>query len=67
VNVFHAGTARDSLGRFVTNGGRVLAVTGVGQTLVEARQRAYAGASLVNFEGRVMRSDIALGAIRGDR
>jgi phosphoribosylamine--glycine ligase len=67
VSVFHAGTARDPLGRFVTNGGRVLAVTGVGQTLVEARQRAYAGASLVNFEGRVMRSDIAFDAIRGDR
>ncbi len=67
VTVFHAGTARDPRGRFVTNGGRVLAVTGVGQTLSEARARAYAGASLVDFEGRVMRHDIALGAIRGDQ
>ena len=45
----------------------ILAVTGVGQTLSEARARAYAGASLVDFEGRVMRHDIALGAIRGDQ
>ena len=39
---------------------RVLAVTGVGATLPEARRRAYEGAALVTFEGRVMRSDIAL-------
>jgi phosphoribosylamine--glycine ligase len=63
VTVFHAGTALDSRGRFVTDGGRVLAVTGVGATVPEARRRAYEGVSLVNFEGRVMRSDIALGAI----
>ena len=63
VTVFHAGTALDSRGRFVTDGGRVLAVTGVGATVPEARRRAYEGVSLINFEGRVMRSDIALGAI----
>jgi phosphoribosylamine--glycine ligase len=60
VTVFHAGTAIDADGRFVTAGGRVLAVTGVGDTLAEARRRAYQGASLITFEGRVMRSDIAL-------
>jgi phosphoribosylamine-glycine ligase len=38
----------------------VLAVTGVGETLAEARRRAYDGASLITFEGRVMRNDIAL-------
>lgn len=63
VTVFHAGTALDARGRFVTDGGRVLAVTGVGATVPEARRRAYEGVSHINFEGRVMRSDIALGAI----
>jgi phosphoribosylamine--glycine ligase len=60
VTVFHAGTAIDANGNFVTAGGRVLAVTGVGEDVVEARRRAYEGAALVTFEGRVMRSDIAL-------
>ena len=60
VMVFHAGTATDAHGDFVTAGGRVLAVTGVGATLAEARRRAYEGAALITFEGRVMRSDIAL-------
>ena len=60
VTIFHAGTAIDADGRFVTAGGRVLAVTGVGETLVEARRRAYDAASLITFEGRVMRNDIAL-------
>jgi phosphoribosylamine--glycine ligase len=60
VTVFHAGTAIDDAGHFVTNGGRVLAVTGVGESVTEARRRAYEGAALITFEGRVMRSDIAL-------
>jgi phosphoribosylamine--glycine ligase len=60
VTIFHAGTALDSDGHFVTTGGRALAVTGVGETLAEARRRAYEAASLITFEGRVMRSDIAL-------
>ena len=60
VTIFHAGTAIDADGRFVTTGGRALAVTGVGATLTEARRRAYEGAALITFEGRVMRSDIAL-------
>ncbi|HEY5262791.1 MAG TPA: phosphoribosylamine--glycine ligase [Acidimicrobiales bacterium] len=60
VTVFHAGTTLDTEGRFVTAGGRVLAVTGVADTIAEARRRAYEGAALITFEGRVMRSDIAL-------
>jgi phosphoribosylamine---glycine ligase len=60
VTIFHAGTAIDGDGHFVTAGGRVLAVTGVGETLAEARRRAYDGAALITFEGRVMRNDIAL-------
>jgi phosphoribosylamine--glycine ligase len=64
--IFHAGTKRGDDGRFVTNGGRVLAVTGLGDTLEEARDRAYEGAGLITFEGSVRRSDIALVAIQGE-
>ena len=61
--VFHAGTAlRD--GRVVTNGGRILGVTGVAPTPAEARERAYAGADLISFAGMRYRSDIAGAATR---
>jgi phosphoribosylamine--glycine ligase len=63
VVVFHSGTKRDDRGRFVTAGGRVLAVTGVAPNMSEAHRRAYLGASLVTFEGKVTRSDIAQSAI----
>ncbi len=65
VVVFHAGTARDADGNFVTHGGRVLAVTGLGQTVAEARRRAYEGSALITFRGSVRRSDIALAASEG--
>ena len=56
--VFHGGTAaRD--GRVVTNGGRILSVTGTGATLAHARDRAYAAVELVSFEGVRFRRDIA--------
>lgn len=57
--VFHAGTARDGDGRIVTAGGRVLAVSAGGDTVAQARERAYAAARLVRFDGRQMRGDIA--------
>jgi phosphoribosylamine--glycine ligase len=59
LRVYHAGTARGDDGRLVTAGGRVLAVTGLGATLEAARERAYAGADAVVFEGRQLRRDIA--------
>jgi phosphoribosylamine--glycine ligase len=56
--VFHSGTAaRD--GHVVTNGGRILSVTGTGPTLTEARERAYASVDLVSFDGAQFRRDIA--------
>jgi phosphoribosylamine--glycine ligase len=66
VVVFHAGTSRDAEGRFLTNGGRVLAVTGLGETIAQARERAYQGAGLITFRGSVRRSDIALAATQGE-
>jgi phosphoribosylamine--glycine ligase len=59
--VFHAGTA-DRDGRVVTAGGRVLAVTGWGATVGDARTRAYHAASRIRFDGMVLRSDIAVRA-----
>jgi phosphoribosylamine--glycine ligase len=56
--VFHAGTAlRD--GRLVTNGGRILGVTGVAATVEGARERAYRAAACIAFDGMRFRSDIA--------
>jgi phosphoribosylamine---glycine ligase len=66
VVVFHAGTTRDAAGRFVTAGGRVLAVTAVANTLAEARRRAYDAVSLVTFEGMILRHDIARAAVEGE-
>ncbi|MBW4030662.1 MAG: phosphoribosylamine--glycine ligase [Acidobacteria bacterium] len=65
VVVFHAGTSRDAQGRFVTHGGRVLAVSAVADTLAEARERAYAACAAITFDGRVMRHDIARAASQG--
>ncbi len=63
VMVFHAGTAR-SAGRIVTNGGRVLGVTALGDGIAEARNRAYAAAELIRFEGVKYRRDIAHRALK---
>jgi phosphoribosylamine---glycine ligase len=60
--VFHAGTAERD-GELVTAGGRVLAVTALGDGPAEARERAYAAAGKIDFEGRQLRSDIALRAV----
>ena len=58
VQVLHAGTAIDATGQIVTAGGRVLAVAARGNDVATARQRAYAGADLIHFDGRQMRRDI---------
>lgn len=62
--VFHAGTARvgDDI---VTAGGRVLAVSGIGPTVADARARAYEACSAIEFEGKQFRTDIAL-SVGGD-
>lgn len=59
--VFHAATALQD-DRVVTNGGRILNVTARGATITEARDRAYAAADLISFEGARTRRDIALAA-----
>ena len=54
---FHAGTALKD-GSFVTNGGRVLGITATGDTLTQARQKAYEATAWVDFKGKYMRKDI---------
>jgi phosphoribosylamine--glycine ligase len=58
VEVLHAGTAANGDGRIVTAGGRVLAVAARGVDVATARDRAYAGAERIRFDGRQMRTDI---------
>ncbi|HKR08985.1 MAG TPA: phosphoribosylamine--glycine ligase [Gemmatimonadaceae bacterium] len=58
VEVFHAGTGKDPLGQLVTAGGRVLAITGVAETLLEAAELSRDHAERVSFRGKQMRRDI---------
>ncbi len=62
VVVFHAGTAEKD-GQIVTAGGRVLGVTALGQTIADAKKRAYEAVDLISFEGAYCRRDIADKAI----
>jgi phosphoribosylamine--glycine ligase len=62
VHVFHAGT-RSENGKVLTAGGRVLAVTALGENVEAARVRAYEAVAQVHFEGCHYRRDIALGAV----
>jgi phosphoribosylamine--glycine ligase len=62
--VFHAGTALQGE-RLVTNGGRIVGVTALGETVAEARAAAYGAADLIEFDGARRRDDIALAAAEG--
>lgn len=56
--IFHAGTIQKDH-QIVTNGGRVLAVTGKGKSLMEASENAYATVSQIRWEGVYFRKDIS--------
>jgi phosphoribosylamine--glycine ligase len=62
VEVLHAGTAERD-GAVVTAGGRVLNVTALGATPAQARERAYAAADRIYFDGKQLRRDIAARAV----
>src|SRR5262245_3457983 len=64
VKVFHAGTKIDQ-GRVVTDGGRVLGVTAVGDSLVDAKKLAYEAVAKIKFTGMHFRTDIADKALKG--
>jgi len=61
VQVVHAGTARDDEGHVLTAGGRVLAVTALGEDVADARSRAYAATASIAIDGSHHRTDIAAG------
>ena len=63
VTVFHAGTAKDGEGKLVTSGGRVLAVTGLGDDLRGALARAYKGLGRIKFKRMHFRKDIGAKAL----
>jgi phosphoribosylamine--glycine ligase len=64
VKVFHAGTRLDERNRVVTDGGRVLGVTALGESLAAAKARAYEAVKLISFAGMHYRTDIADKALR---
>lgn len=59
VQVFHAWTTQDPDGKIVVSGGRVLVVTGRGETLREARDTTYVWVDKISFTGMQFRDDIA--------
>jgi phosphoribosylamine--glycine ligase len=58
VLVFHAGTSRSADGALVTAGGRVLTITGLGDTLDDAQRRSLDFAARVTFDDKQFRTDI---------
>ena len=56
--VFHAGTRINDTNEIITNGGRVLAVTGIGNSLENAIDKAYSGIEKISWEGVIYRKDI---------
>lgn len=64
VTVYHAGT-REQDGQILTNGGRVIDVTALGATFEEARNLAYNACEKIDFEGKTLRHDIGLRALKG--
>jgi phosphoribosylamine--glycine ligase len=59
VRIFQAGTKLHD-GKIVTSGGRVLAITALGESVTEARERVYDAVGQIHFEGCHFRRDIAL-------
>ena len=57
--IFHAGTAIKD-GKLVTSGGRVLNICATGSSLEDVRNKVYAVADKIDFEGKYYRKDIGL-------
>ncbi len=64
--VFHAGTAVNE-GDIVTNGGRVLCVTGLGDSIAEAQSNAYRGVDKIHWQGAIHRRDIGWRALAREK
>ncbi|MBM6978468.1 MAG: phosphoribosylamine--glycine ligase [Actinomyces succiniciruminis] len=61
VHILHAGTARDDDGNLIASGGRVLSVVALGETVADARARAYEAIDKIHLDGAQYRTDIAAG------
>ncbi len=59
VKVFHAGTAFNNSGEIINTGGRVLGVTGFGDSIPEAKLAAYTGVKCIRWDGAWCRKDIS--------
>jgi phosphoribosylamine--glycine ligase len=64
LKVFHAGTRFDQNGQLLSNGGRVLCVVGLGDSILQAQQKAYSGVDRIDWPGAYFRRDIGFKAIR---
>lgn len=62
--VFHAGTALNDSGEFITAGGRVLGVTALGHNIQGAQDNAYQAVDMIRFDGMHYRKDIGDKAIK---
>ena len=65
--VFHAGTARDMSGQIIATGGRVLAVTAIGDSVTKAQSAAYAGVDAIDWPGGFCRRDIGWRAVEREQ
>lgn len=63
IHVFHSGTMSSQAGGILTNGGRVLALTSIGEDIASAREHLYNEISKIDFEGMYYRKDIGLDII----
>lgn len=66
VKVFHAGT-KESNGNVETAGGRVLCVTGLGESVTKAQQAAYQALNSINYDGMFYRKDIGYRAVKREK
>jgi phosphoribosylamine---glycine ligase len=64
VKVFHAGTKNNDGDEIVTAGGRVLCVTGLGESVTQAQAEAYKALNKINYEGMFFRKDIGYRAVQ---
>ncbi len=64
VEVFHAGTGLNSQGDYVNQGGRVLALTALGNSITEAIQKSNKAAETIDYEGKYYRRDIGLDLLK---
>jgi len=62
---FHSGT-KDSNGKVITNGGRVLVLSNIDDSIYECRKNIYSEVKKISFEHSFYRKDIGLRAIEND-